>query len=103
MAGPSTVIQQQPRAGASAARNSTVTLYVSKGPKESTVPDVGGYDEASARQTLEGSGFSVDVQYQDVTDPSQDGVVLSQDPGGNTKAKPGTTVTIVVGRLVPSP
>jgi beta-lactam-binding protein with PASTA domain len=29
--------------------------------------------------------------------------VLSQDPGGGTKAKPGTQVTIVVGRLVPVP
>jgi len=25
--------------------------------------------------------------------------VLTQDPGGSTEAKPGTVVTIVVGRL----
>ena len=75
-------------------------LYVSKGPKESTIPDVTSLDEASATQTLEQSGFAVDVQEQDTTDPSQDGIVLSQDPPGGTKAKPGTTVTIVVGRLV---
>jgi hypothetical protein len=29
--------------------------------------------------------------------------VLDQDPHGGKKAKPGTTVTIVVGRLVPIP
>ena len=52
---------------------------------------------------LEQSGFSVDVQQQDTTDPTQDGIVLSQDPLGGTKAKPGTTVTIVVGTLVAVP
>jgi serine/threonine-protein kinase len=98
-----TVIDQDPRAGADLARGGTVTLFVSKGPKQATIPDVTSQDEDSATQTLEGSGFSVDVQDQDVTDPAQDGIVLSQDPTGGTKAKPGTTVTIVVGRLVPVP
>jgi eukaryotic-like serine/threonine-protein kinase len=98
-----TVIDQDPRAGAELARGGTVTLFVSKGPKQATIPDVTSQDEDSATQTLEGSGFSVDVQDQDVTDPAQDGIVLSQDPPGGKKAKPGTTVTIVVGRLVPVP
>jgi eukaryotic-like serine/threonine-protein kinase len=98
-----TVIDQDPGAGADLARGGTVTLFVSKGPKQATIPDVTSQDEDSATQTLEGSGFSVDVQDQDVTDPAQDGIVLSQDPSGGTKAKPGTTVTIVVGRLVPVP
>jgi eukaryotic-like serine/threonine-protein kinase len=96
-----TVIDQQPKGGGSLARGGTVTLYVSKGPKESTIPDVTSQDEASATEALEQSGFTVDVQEQDTTDPNQDGIVLSQDPPGNTRAKPGTTVTIVVGRLVP--
>jgi beta-lactam-binding protein with PASTA domain len=98
-----TVIDQQPKGGGSGARGSTITLYVSKGPKESTIPDVTTQDEASAQQTLEQSGFSVDVQEQDTTDPNQDGIVLEQDPVGGTKAKPGTTVTITVGRLVATP
>jgi serine/threonine protein kinase len=97
------VIDQQPKGGAGLARGGTVTLYVSKGPKQSTIPDVTSQDEASATQTLEQSGFTVDVQDQDTTDPNQDGIVLSQDPPGNTKAKPGKTVTITVGRLVPTP
>ncbi len=97
------VIDQQPDGGSSLARGGTVTLYVSKGPKFSTVPDVTSQDEDSATQTLERSGFEVDTQDQEVTDPSQDGIVLSQDPAGGTRAKPGSTVTIVVGRLVPTP
>jgi beta-lactam-binding protein with PASTA domain/predicted Ser/Thr protein kinase len=96
-----TVIDQQPRGGGSLARGGTVTLFVSKGPKESTIPDVTSQDEAAATEALEQSGFTVDVQEQDTTDENQDGIVLSQDPPGGTRARPGTTVTIVVGRLVP--
>jgi serine/threonine-protein kinase len=95
------VIDQKPGGGTSLARGGTVTLYVSKGPKQSTIPDVTSQDEASAKQTLEQSGFVVDVQDQDTTDPNQDGIVLSQDPPGNTRAKAGSTVTIIVGRLLP--
>jgi eukaryotic-like serine/threonine-protein kinase len=94
------VIDQDPGAGEGLARGGTVTLFVSKGPKESTIPDVTSQDEASATQTLEQSGFTVDVQEQEVIDPNQDGIVLSQDPPGGTKAKPGSTVTIIVGRLL---
>jgi PASTA domain len=95
-----TVIDQEPRGGSLLARGRTVTLFVSKGPKQATIPDVTSQDRASARQMLKQSGFSVDVQEQDTTDPAQDGIVLSQDPPGGTKAKPGTSVKIVVGRLV---
>ena len=98
-----TVIDQDPRGGASLARGGTVTLFVSKGPKQTTIPDVTSQDQDSATQVLEQSGFTVDVQQQDTTDPAQDGIVLSQDPTGGTKAKPGTTVTIVVGHLVAVP
>ena len=93
-----TVISQSP-AGTSAARGSTVTLDVSKGPTTTTIPPVESQDEESATATLEASGFVVVVQDQDTSDPDSDGIVLSQDPGGGTRAKPGTEVTIVVGRF----
>jgi serine/threonine-protein kinase len=95
-----TVIDQQPKGGSELARGGTVTLYVSKGPTESTIPDVTSQDEATATQALEQSGFTVDVVDQDTFDPDQDGIVLSQDPPGGAKAKPGSTVTIIVGRFV---
>jgi len=98
-----TVIDQQPKGGSSLARGGTVILYVSKGPKFSTIPDVTSQDEDTATQTLERSGFMVEVQDQETTDPNQDGLVLSQDPPGNTRAKPGSTVTIVIGRLITTP
>jgi serine/threonine-protein kinase len=94
-----TVIDQAPTAGQSAGKGSVISLTVSKGPKTSTVPDVSSLDVGTATSTLANSGFKSKVVYQDVTDPSLDGAVLSQDPGGGTAAKPGTLVTLTVGRI----
>jgi serine/threonine-protein kinase len=93
-----TVIDQSPAAGASAGKGSVITLTVSKGPTTATIPDVTSQDVGTAASTLASSGFKVKTVTQDVTDPSLDGTVLSQDPVGNTQAKPGTVVTITVGK-----
>src|SRR5919198_1270000 len=95
------VIAQDPTG--SAPPNSTITLSVSKGPKQAQVPDVTNQDEASARATLQAAGFRVAVQRQDVQDPALEGIVLSQSPGGGTKAAEGSTVTIIVGKLSETP
>ncbi len=95
------VVDQSP--SGSAPKGSTIQLSVSKGPKESSVPDVTSQDEASARSTLESAGFKVKVQHQDVTDPGLVGIVLSQNPTGNSTAKQGSTVTIVVGQQSAEP
>ncbi len=97
-----TVVGQFPAANTSAAKNSRVTLSVSKGPTTSDVPDASSQDEPTAVDTLKASGFKVAVVRQDTNDPGADGIVLSQDPPGGSQAKPGSTVTIVVGRLVAS-
>jgi beta-lactam-binding protein with PASTA domain/predicted Ser/Thr protein kinase len=96
-----TVVAQSP--SGEAAPGATITLSVSKGPTQSTVPDVTSQDETSAMDTLTSAGFKVQVQMQDVTDPSLDGIVTSQTPSGGTKAPKGSTVTIVVGHYKPPP
>jgi serine/threonine-protein kinase len=93
-----TVIDQSPGPGQSAGKGSIVTLTVSKGPKTSTVPDVTSLDLGSAEQTLSDSGFRAHATVQDVFDPNQEGIVLDQSPAGGTQAKPGTGVTLTVGR-----
>jgi eukaryotic-like serine/threonine-protein kinase len=93
-----TVIDQAPPAGQSAGRGSVISLTVSKGPKTSTVPDVTSTDVGSATATLAASGFKWKITYQDVSDPNLDGSVLTQDPQGGNQAKPGTVVTLNVGR-----
>ncbi len=98
-----TVVQQDPPANSLAPKGSTVTLYVSKGPKDLVVPEVGSFSRADAIATLRNSGFKVVVDTSDAQDPSLDGVVLFQTPGAGTSAPPGSTVTITVGRYVPPP
>jgi serine/threonine-protein kinase len=92
------VVGQTPSPNTFQAKGTTITLNVSKGPTTSTVPVVESQDEATAVATLQSSGFKARVVRQDTTDPNNDGLVLTQSPGGNTQAKPGTTVTITVGR-----
>jgi eukaryotic-like serine/threonine-protein kinase len=96
------VIDQNPKGGTSADKGSTVTLSVSKGPTTTAVPDVTTYAIADAKATLEGAGFKVRTVSEDTTDPSLDGIVISQDPKGGEQAPPNSFVTLFVGRLVQS-
>jgi serine/threonine-protein kinase len=93
-----TVVQQTPEAGQSAGKGSTITLTVSKGPTTATVPDVTSLDVDTATATIASAGFRVKTVDEAVSDPSLDGTVLSQTPDANTEAKPGSLVTLTVGR-----
>jgi beta-lactam-binding protein with PASTA domain len=65
------------------------------------VPGVDGLSEADAVATLSGAGFVVVVTYADVSEASQNGVVISSSPGGSQR--PGTTITITIGVYTPPP
>jgi serine/threonine protein kinase/beta-lactam-binding protein with PASTA domain len=94
-----TVVDQDPSAGSSVGKGTTVTIKVSKGPKTKTVPDVSSTDLASAEQTLRDSGFRFTVVEQAVDDPTSDGIVLDQSPAGGTEAEPKSVVTLTVGKF----
>jgi serine/threonine-protein kinase len=94
------VVQMDPPANSLIAPGSTVTLFVSKGPTESSVPDVTSFSRADAIATLRNSGFKVVVDVSDTSDSTLDGVVMTQTPGPGESAKPGATVTITVGHFV---
>ena len=94
------VVQMDPPANSLIAPGSTVTLFVSKGPTESSVPDVTSFSRADAIATLRNSGFKVVVDVSDTDDPTLDGVVMTQTPGPGETAKPGTTITITVGHFI---
>ena len=100
---PGTVLAQDPAAGASVARGSTVTITVAEEPPRVEVPDVTSLTPAEARDELEAAGLSAREQREEVTDPAQDGTVLSQSPSAGTSRTRGSRVTIVVGRLAASP
>jgi beta-lactam-binding protein with PASTA domain len=95
-----TVFDQDPSAGTETSRGATVTVRVSQGPATVAVPDVTFQDVAIARATLENAGFRVREVLEDTSDPGSDGLVVGMDPVGGSQAKPGSLVTLFVGRLV---
>src|SRR5215211_2711167 len=96
---PNTVIDTKPPAGTELQRGATLTVIVSKGPKDVAVPNVEGLDEETARQELEDAGFTASVSDEPTDDPANDGFVLAQDPPGGDRAEQGSTVVIFVGRF----
>ncbi len=93
------VVDQIP-SGGTAPKGSTVEIDVSEGPQTVTVPSVVGSDEGTATQTLGDAGFDVSVLERPTLDPTEDGLVVDQDPAGGTEADPGQAVTIVVLRFI---
>ncbi|MDQ4018998.1 MAG: PASTA domain-containing protein, partial [Actinomycetota bacterium] len=94
------VASQDPAPGTEAQKGATVNIVVSEGPETATVPTVTGQDRDSAVAQLANAGFEVSEQTEDVADPALADVVLDQNPAGGVKTEPGSTVTIVIGRLV---
>ncbi|MEX0851129.1 MAG: Stk1 family PASTA domain-containing Ser/Thr kinase [Gaiellaceae bacterium] len=94
-----TVFDQDPDAGSSSSKGSTVTLSVSTGPSTLAVPDVTTFDVTIAQTTLENAGFRTQVVFEDTDDPDSDGIVLGQDPAAGNQAKPDSVVRLFVGRF----
>jgi eukaryotic-like serine/threonine-protein kinase len=93
------VIEQSPAPGKKLPQGSIVNLTVSNGPPQITVPNVVGESKGQATHDLTGAGFKVVSENQDVSDPTQDGQVISQDPAANQNAPQGSQVTITVGHF----
>jgi eukaryotic-like serine/threonine-protein kinase len=93
------VIAQDPAAGASVDRGTTVTITVSTGIQTVSVPGVVGLSARDAEAQIAAAGLSSAQDQRRVTDKSQDGVVIVQRPGAGTEVKPGSQVVIVVGRF----
>jgi eukaryotic-like serine/threonine-protein kinase len=100
-ADPGTVLKQNPGAGATLDKGSTITLAVAKQPQNADVTDVTGETQADAVNRLSKDGFQVKIVEQPVDSQEGDGVVIGQDPAGG-KAKRGSTVTLTVGRFDPN-
>ena len=96
------VISQSPSGGTSVTRGSTVTIVVSTGRPQVTVPDVIGMGEERATGRISAAGLTAVRQERSVTDPAQDGVVVEQRPGAGTQLDQGGEVVIVVGVLKPT-
>jgi eukaryotic-like serine/threonine-protein kinase len=89
------VLAQDPQPGTQVAKNSTVTLTVSSGTGQTTVPNVVGQDAGTAGNILGNAGFKATTKTQ-ASDTVQAGVVISTSPPGGAKATKGSTVTMIV-------
>lgn len=95
-----TVVSQAPAGGATRARGTRIQLNVALGPQPGTlkgVPDVRNLDPADARAKLTSAGFNVQSLRQPVSDRSQVGKVVDEQPRGRN-APLHSVVTIYVGR-----
>jgi penicillin-binding protein 1A len=102
---PGYVVAQDPAGGSTAPGGSVVTLDVSTGPSPATtsaatVPDLLGLSADDARAKVSDAGLKANV-VREREPPSADassraGRVWKQSPQENTKAPPGSTVTVWV-------
>ncbi|HET7171468.1 MAG TPA: Stk1 family PASTA domain-containing Ser/Thr kinase [Gaiellales bacterium] len=94
--------QSQPAAGATAPQNSSVTVLISAGPQQVTVPPVTNIDKNEAIHTLHDAGLKAAITQQvECTDPGLNNTVQSQDPAPGAQVDQGSSVTIVVLKYRP--
>ena len=90
------VVDQTPAAGEQVPRNTEVTITVSSGPGEAVVPNVSGFTQASATQSLKGNDLTVG-EVQTVNDPKFDkGKVIETVPAAGETVPAGSAVVLKV-------
>jgi serine/threonine-protein kinase len=92
-----TVIEQDPAGAAQAPKGSSVTIVVSTGPAQVTVPNLKGLSQAAAVAQLQSLGLVANTQQIQDPNPANTGNVVDQDPPAGTPVNKGSTVTIWVG------
>ena len=92
------VVTTNPGPGTEVAPDQTITLIISSGPDQVQVPGVQGLSEENARTMIESANLVMASNDEQISNPGQDGQVLTQSPGPGSQANPGDTVTVVIGR-----
>lgn len=92
------VAYSNPKGGAQASKGATITLYISKGPKQTTttVPDLMGMTKAQAKEALTAKKLvlgSVSTAYSDNVSKNR---VCVQSKAEGTEVKTGSTVDITL-------
>lgn len=90
------VVRQEPMAGTNVLANTQVTLYVSSGAEQVTVPNLIGLDETAYLAALTEAGLVVGLVTESESPSVPAGQVISSEPSVNMKIPAGTPVNIVV-------
>ncbi|MFE2300162.1 Stk1 family PASTA domain-containing Ser/Thr kinase [Streptomyces sp. NPDC059445] len=88
------VCSQDPAFGSTVKKGDTINIVVSTGAPKVAVPDVTGLTFEKAKSQLEAKGFTVEKKTEE--SDQKPGVVISQDPTGDTDAEKKSTVTLTV-------
>jgi beta-lactam-binding protein with PASTA domain/predicted Ser/Thr protein kinase len=91
------VLDQSPDAGKKADEGSAVTITVSSGLGQGTVPDVQGQSEADAKQALAVKGFK-NVTTRQAFSAHDLGTVIGTDPPAGSTINRSATVTLTISR-----
>lgn len=89
------IISQKPQAGSSVEKGARIEVTVSLGPEMVAVPRVVGDTAPSAEGKLQGAGFGWKIAEQ-ASEEIAAGIVMAQDPTGDSKGPKGSEVTITV-------
>jgi beta-lactam-binding protein with PASTA domain/tRNA A-37 threonylcarbamoyl transferase component Bud32 len=96
------VIYTSPPAGTSEQWGTTVTLYVSSGQPQSTIPrNLIGEGEVQAQNQLKALNLISAIVPQATTNPAKNGIVIATHPLPGTPVTQGSTVTLRVGLYTP--
>lgn len=89
------VCTQDPEAGTETQKEGTITVHISKGSKEGVVPNIVGMNQNDVEQYLAEYGYILG-NIKMVTDPAEEGTVLSQDPERGTPLDKESKINIEV-------
>lgn len=89
------VIGQKPDAGTKVEKGEKIVLQIASGGVKIKIPDVYGYDLATAQNTLRSNGFLTAIEYDTESD-AEIGSVVKTSPKKGDSAPSGSTVTIYV-------
>ena len=91
---PGLVIRSEPGGGNTATNGSTVTLFVSRGPKQIKVPVLVGSQREEAVQRIRSRGLEPSISEEESSEPK--GRVIQQSPDAGSEVEAGSTVAIVI-------
>ena len=91
------VVSQYPEAGIMVKEQRQVTIYISKGGEELTMPDLKGMSRSNAEAKLNKMGLKIGAVYEEEADEPA-GTVLKQDPANGSKVTKGQTVDFTVSK-----
>lgn len=92
------VLEQQPGGGALVKRGTTISVTLSQGPLQMTVPDLSGHSAPAAQMALAGASLAIGRTLRVMSPGVEPGTVVDQSPRPGSSSPPGSVVDILVAQ-----